>query len=108
MVIDLYAAAIFEATGNQHIPKSSWPNVALYIPQSQRRLIARNQWFDLMNYHATQRIYPERLQETASKSVLLFRPLMMGDLDKADCLDDAGFVYSQWQGYLELGFYTEL
>ena len=108
LVIDLYAAAIFEATGNQHIPKSSWPNVALYIPQSQRRLIASNQWFDLMNYHASQRIYPEKLRETASKFVLLFRPMMMGDLDKASCLDGAGFVYSQWQGYLELGFYTEL
>jgi len=48
LVIDLYAAAILEATGNDSIPQSSWPSVALYVPESQRRLIKRNKWFALL------------------------------------------------------------
>jgi ribonuclease J len=106
LVIDLYAAAILEATGHSSIPQSFWPNMALYVPESQRRLIKRNAWFDLLQRHSSQRIFPENLHELASKTVLLFRPLMMNDLDKADCLVGAGFVYSQWLGYLERGSYT--
>ena len=108
LIIDLYAAAILEATGHNSIPQSFWPNVALYVPESQRRLIKRNEWFDLLQRHSSQRIFPEKLREIASKAVLLFRPLLINDLDKADCLDGAGFVYSQWLGYLENGSYTEM
>lgn len=32
LVIDLYAAAILEATGNQNIPQSDWPDIAFYPP----------------------------------------------------------------------------
>jgi ribonuclease J len=108
LVIDLYAAAILEATGYKSIPQSSWPSIALYVPESQRRLIKRNAWFDLLERHSSQRIFREKLRELASKTVLLFRPLMMKDLDMADCLNGAGFVYSQWLGYLENGSYLEM
>ena len=33
LIIDLYTAAILEATGNLHIPQSNWPEVALFIPK---------------------------------------------------------------------------
>lgn len=108
LVIDLYAAAILEATGYKSIPQSSWPSIALYVPESQRRLIKRNAWFDLLERHSSQRIFREKLRELAPKSVLLFRPLMMKDLDMADCLNGAAFVYSQWLGYLENGSYLEM
>ena len=36
LIIDLYTAAILEATGNPNIPQSNWPEVAMFIPQSQR------------------------------------------------------------------------
>jgi ribonuclease J len=36
MVIDLYTAAILEATGNLKLPQSSWDGVALFLPKSQR------------------------------------------------------------------------
>lgn len=108
LLIDLYAAAILEATGNSNIPQSDWPDVALFIPESQRRLIARNGWFDLLNRHKKQRVFPEDLKAIASKTVALFRPLMMADLEKADALSDASFIYSQWQGYLEAGSYQTM
>ncbi len=108
LVVDLYAAAILEATGCEGIPNSSWPGVALYVPQAQRRLIKRNGWFDLLKRHSTNRIYAEQICEQAANMVVLFRPLMMRDLEEADCLDGAGFVYSQWKGYLDMGSYPEM
>lgn len=105
LLIDLYAAAILEATGNPNIPKSDWPGVSLFIPESQRRQIKRNGWFDLLERHKTHRVFPEDLQASASKSVALFRPLMMTDLETADVLAGSSFIYSQWLGYLESGTY---
>jgi ribonuclease J len=108
LIIDLYAAAILEATGNMNIPQSGWPGVALYVPQAQRRLVKRNQWFELLQRHAKQRIFEDRLKAVAPTSAMLFRPLMMADLDMADALADARFVYSQWPGYLESGTYDRM
>ena len=108
LVIDLYAAAILEATGNDNIPQSSWPGVALFVPESQRRLIKKNGWFDLLDRHKKNRIFREALHQEPSKYVMLFRPLMMQDLDKADCMDGASFIYSQWLGYLEKGSYIQM
>lgn len=108
LVIDLYAAAILEATGNAHIPQSDWPGVALFVPESQRRLIKRNGWFELLDRHKKHRIFPESLKSLAANSVMLFRPMMMADLEKSDALHEASFIYSQWLGYLESGTYHEM
>ncbi|KAB2924243.1 MAG: MBL fold metallo-hydrolase [Dechloromonas sp.] len=108
LLIDLYTAAILEATGNANIPQSGWPGVALFVPESQRRLIKRNKWFDLLDRHKKHRVYVHGLKAVASKSVLLFRPLMMPDLESADALDEATLIYSQWLGYLESGTYRRM
>ncbi len=101
LVVDLYAAVVLEATGSGHIPQACWPRVALYIPQSQRVQIKNNKWFDLLKKHSKNRIFMENLQELSSKYVLLFRPLHMRDLERAGLLSDAGYIYSQWEGYWE-------
>jgi ribonuclease J len=105
LVIDLYTAAILEATGNQHIPQSDWPEVALFVPQAQRIQIKENAWFDLLKRHATNRIYIEQLQEAPRKSTLLFRPLHRFDLERGKCLTGAIYIYSQWEGYWDQGAY---
>lgn len=101
LIIDLYTAAILEATGNASIPQSDWPGVALFTPERQRRQIVRMQAFDLLKRHASNRIYPEALPGLASQAVLLFRPLHINDLDAAGVLGQARFIYSQWPGYLQ-------
>jgi ribonuclease J len=99
LVIDLYTAAILEATGNHRIPKSHWPEVALFIPQSQRIKIKNNQWFGLLKSHSVNRLYIDEVLDPARPSVLLFRPLHIPDLDRAGKLKDALYIYSQWEGY---------
>ena len=108
LVIDLYTAVILEATGNKNIPHSDWPDIALYVPQSQRVQILNNKWFDLLKSHSRNRIFIEKLQEISTSSVLLFRPLYMRDLEVADVLKEAVYVYSQWEGYWKLDSYANL
>jgi len=108
LVIDLYAAAILEATGNQHIPQSDWSDVALYVPESQRIQIKKNAWFDLLKKHSKNRIFIQSIQDTPKQSTILFRPLHRGDLAKANCLEGASYIYSQWEGYWENGAYDHL
>lgn len=108
LIIDLYAAAILEATGNPNIPQSNWPDVALFIPQVQRVQIKENAWFDLLKHHSSNRIFIENLQETPNKSVLLFRPLYCRDLERGNCLKGTAYIYSQWEGYWEQDSYQKL
>lgn len=108
LVIDLYTAAILEATGNQHIPQSDWPDIALFVPHFQRIQIKENAWFDLLKHHATNRIYIEDLQKAPKKATLLFRPLHRFDLERGKCLNSAVYIYSQWEGYWEQGAYDKI
>jgi ribonuclease J len=108
LVIDLYTAAILEATGNRKIPQSDWPDVALFIPQAQRIQIKENAWFGLLKHHAANRIYIEHLQKAPDKSTLLFRPLHRFDLEKGECLKGAIYIYSQWDGYWEKESFNRL
>jgi len=108
LVIDLYTAVVLEASGSSHIPQSDWPEIALYIPQSQRVMIKNNKLFDLLKKHSKNRIFIEKLQAEPARYVLLFRPLHIHDLIKADLLKDAVYVYSQWEGYFEQDSYSFL
>lgn len=108
MVIDLYTAAILAATENPHIPQSHWPGVLLYLPRRQAIQVKRNGWFDLLKRHSNHRIYNEDLRIKAGNGVFIFRPILMSDLDEADCLDGARFIYSQWAGYLSKGSYASM
>ena len=108
LIIDLYVAAILEATGNNNLPQSFWSDVALYIPQAQRIQIKKNAWFDLLKRHSANRIFIEHLQHSLGKSTLLFRPLHRSDLERAECLTGAAYIYSQWEGYWEQGAYDKV
>ncbi|WP_186415480.1 MBL fold metallo-hydrolase [Pannonibacter sp. P2PFMT1] len=101
LVIDLYAAEVLRATGNANIPQSDWPNMAVYVPHYQRVRIKQTERFDLLEPHKTNRIFAEDLKALAPKAAFLFRPAMLSDLDRAECLEGAVAVWSQWDGYLK-------
>ncbi|MEP9380328.1 MBL fold metallo-hydrolase [Aquabacter sp. CN5-332] len=101
LIIDLYAAEVLRATGNANIPQSDWPNMAVYVPQYQRVRIKQSGRFDLLEPHKPQRIFGEDLKARAATSAFLFRPAMLPDLDRAECLTGARAVWSQWDGYLK-------
>ena len=101
LVIDLYTAAILEATGRNTIPQSHWDGVKLYVPQQQRVFIKNNKLFDVLRRHARNRIYPEALPRLGGRAVMLFRPMAMYDRGVQAAIEGARFTYSMWQGYLK-------
>jgi ribonuclease J len=105
LVIDLYAAEVLAATGNPNIPHAGWPNLAVYVPQYQRRHIARTERFDLLAPHKQHRIYPEALRRLLPRAVMLFRTAMLPDIDGlgAERWIGARAIWSQWDGYLRDG-----
>ena len=108
VVMDLYAAAILEATGNLNLPQSNWPDVALYVPEAQRQQIKKGHMFDLLARHSSNRIYAEHLARDPAGYTLLFRPLHTRDLERVDCLGGARYLYSQWEGYWDKGSYSNV
>ena len=108
VVLDLYAAAILQATGNLELPQSDWADVALYVPHRQRIQIKQSGMFDLLARHSVHRIFNEDLADLASRSTLLFRPLHQPDLERAGCLAGARYFYSQWEGYWDAGSYGQV
>lgn len=101
LVIDLYTAAILEATGHPSIPQADWDGVALYVPRYQRQQIIRQEAFELLDRHQKHRIFPEQLASEAPNSVLLFRTIHQKDLVDAGALEGARLFYSLWEGYLK-------
>ncbi len=101
LILDMYTAEILRATENPKLPQGTWDGVKVFLPESQKRQIKRNQLFSIARQYARSRIYPEKLSEAASRAVMLFRPSMMSDIDKAGCLHEARLIYSLWPGYLK-------
>ena len=99
-VIDLYTAVVLEATDRDTIPQSHWPDVRLYIPHRQSVQIKNRGLFDDLARHKASRIFAEHLPGLRDRSVVLFRPIMMGDRGIGAVLTGARLSYSMWQGYL--------
>lgn len=100
-VVDLYTADILRKTENPRLPQATWEGVKVFLPESQKRQIKSKQFFTMATQYKMSRIYPEQLTALASKTVMLFRPSMMRDMEKAGCLEDARLIYSLWKGYLK-------
>lgn len=101
LVIDLYTAAIAEATGRDTIPKAGWNGVHVFVPQAQRVKVKRTGAFERVDAVRACRVFPEDLAAMAGQAVMTFRASMARDLESAGCLSGARAVWSMWPGYLE-------
>jgi ribonuclease J len=101
LILDMYTAHILAATGNSRLPQADWKEISVYLPFAQKMRIIEDESFELAGRYKPDRIYPEQLAGAAAKSVMLFRPSMRIDLEKAKCLDGASLIYSMWTGYLK-------
>jgi ribonuclease J len=100
-IIDMYTAHILRATGNERLPQAEWDRIKVFLPKSQKWHIMQKKEFDLAASYKASRIYPERLADEASRSVMLFRPSMMRDVDEARCVAGSRLICSVWSGYLK-------
>ncbi|MCX7006678.1 MAG: MBL fold metallo-hydrolase, partial [Kiritimatiellaeota bacterium] len=100
-IVDMYTAAILDATGNEKIRAALHNNMRVFLPKSQKKQILVQGRFDVSNQYKALRIYPEELPDAASRSVMLFRPSMCQEVEQEHCLDGAELIYSMWDGYLK-------
>jgi len=101
LILDIYTTHVLRATGNENIPQANWRDIRIFLPQSQRYRIIRDQAFELVNPLKPYRIYPEDIAAEADRSVMLFRPSMMRDLDAIKGLSIGRMIVSVWEGYLK-------
>lgn len=101
LVVDLYAAEILHATGRGSIPQTSWDDVALFTPSHQRRKVKASGRFDLIERHKNGRVFAEQLVLHPERYVMLFRGSLLDDVIRAECLQGAHAIWSQWAGYLK-------
>ena len=101
LIVDMYTAEILRATGNERLPQASWAAIRVFLPASQKRRIIQDEAFEISDSYRSFRIYPEALAKSAGTSVMLFRPSMVRDLEKAGCLENGCVVHSVWAGYLQ-------
>jgi len=102
LVLDLYALEVMAATGNENVPRAGWPNLKVYVPEYQRRRIKADERFDIIDRYKEYRIYRETLQDMIGRTVMLFRPAMVNDIDRMPgAWTDARMIWSQWTGYLQ-------
>lgn len=100
-IADMYTAAILRGIDNPKLPQPDWNDFRVFLPYSQKKLIIKTENFEFAKSFRDSRIYPEDLAANADHSVMLCRPSMIRDLEKAGCLENATLVYSLWSGYLE-------
>ena len=100
-VIDAYMAALLKAVAMQGLPDVAvHPSIRIYLPKAQKRMIVRDQRFDLIEPYRAKRIFPEELLRHPERFSLMFRASMASDLSDAG-LAGGGLIYSLWPGYLD-------
>jgi ribonuclease J len=82
LILDAYAAEILFATGQASIPKpeAGWSNIAVYIPQRQKRQLVQKGIAPLVDKYRSFRLWPGELRSRAEDLVMLFRGWMLEDL----------------------------
>jgi len=100
MVMDLYGAALWEASGREPL-REARGQIRVFLPRWQRRRMIESDDFRRLNAVRSARIYPEELSERGSDLVLVVRTSALSELENTGVLLDAHAVWSMWPGYLE-------
>ena len=103
LILDMYTAEIIRAAEEEALPKPGTDGVTVFLPSSQKMKIVREQAYHVSTPYYPHRIYPEKLAGVAQDSVMIFRPSMLRDLERAKCLDGARLISSVWSGYVHRG-----
>jgi ribonuclease J len=101
LVIDAYMAALISGVAMPGLPDvAGHPHLRVFLPKSQKRMIVREQRFDLIEPYRSKRVFLEELQAHPQRYAMMFRASMAQDLDGLE-LAGGGLIYSLWPGYLD-------
>jgi ribonuclease J len=103
LVIDAYTATVLQATDNPNLLQHDWTGVRVFLPRSQKFQVMKEKAFKTIDPFKPKRINDDKFPAEASQSVMLFRPSMIGDLDRMKGLEIGRLIVSVWGGYLQDG-----
>src|SRR5262249_28724166 len=83
------------------VPQEVWERIRVFVTSSDKRAGRRAPVSGDREREGPPRVPAERLAEEAGRSVMLFKPTLMQDLEQSACLADSRLVFSMWSGYLE-------
>ncbi len=100
LVVDLYSATLARVAARSGIPVPGDEGLEVYCRKRERLQVK-----DTKEFHRTRSVHPwrvfaEDLAPRARELVLLFRPSMLGELERAGALRGAIAIWSLWRGYL--------
>jgi ribonuclease J len=100
-VIDAYMANLVAALRLTSLPDPrAHPNLRVFLPKAQKRLIVASGRFDLIEPVRARRIYNDELLASPGRFAMSFRASMVRDLAGAN-LAGGCLIYSLWPGYLD-------
>jgi ribonuclease J len=99
MVMDLYAAAMWEASGREPL-REACGQIRVFLPHWQRRRIIEAQAFERLEAVRDVRIYREEILDRSSELAFVTRTSALSELENTGVLLDADAIWSMWAGYL--------
>jgi ribonuclease J len=101
LVVDLYTAAVAQATGRPSIPQPGFDGLAVYVPYRQRARVTETKEFERVASVADIRMYPEDLATDRGKLAYMGTSSTAEELVDAGALYGGAVVWSIWPGYLD-------
>jgi len=100
-VADVYLAHLLNQLALPSLPQPTNGVMRVYLPDSQKRRVIADRLFDVVSRHRSARIYPEEIEASPRKWVMLFRDSMTRDIDRLPAHTATTLIYSLWPGYLD-------
>jgi ribonuclease J len=99
LVLDLYTATLHEAAGLA--PHLGDPGLLVCPRERERLLVLKAREFHRTESVSRWRIDRKRLAARSPELVVMLRPSMLDELERAGALTGALAIWSMWRGYLE-------
>lgn len=69
-IVDMYTAEILRATDNPRLPQAEWNGVRVFLPDTQRWRIKREEAFDISDSYKPFRIHLNQLAGVCSATII--------------------------------------
>lgn len=101
LLVDLYTTTVAAATGRATIPQPGFPDLGVYVPNSQRVAVKTSRQFHRTEGIRPIRVFPEQIAADPGRYVVLSSGSTVPELLRRNALKaDGAVIWSLWSGYL--------
>jgi ribonuclease J len=103
LVVDLYTAEVMQALGEfGRLPQPDWSRIKVVVTSSLARMYRRRGDEAFVHQMVANGISAKKLEQDRSKWVVMVRPSLARDYERAGVIptSEDAWSYSQWSGYL--------